>query len=282
MKMKKITIRPSSLASFIGCPRQWYNVFILGKYSIPNVRAAIGTGIHAGAEIMWNEAIKTKTKTNLNVSMMTDAAVEAYDSVVKQADGEMTYDDDIDDNLARSVIVKGTKAFVEDIVPATQIPIAVETRVTVNLDHSIVKDISGTIDYITKDTIGDLKTSKRKIIPQNHVLQQSLYKFLAQKNGYDIKHNLIQGVILAKTKTVGGINKLDTNVDQVKYIVNNLLDRLNALHAGIDPDILFPGNPKHYLCSDKYCALRATCPFVHGSKQAIKREQNSLEKEGAF
>lgn len=266
--MEKITLRPSSLATFVSCPRQWYNVFILGENTIPNARAAIGTGIHAGAEAMWNEAIKTKDKSSPNVSMMTDAAIEAYDTEVKNAEGNLKYDVDLDDNIARSTIIKGTKAFVEDIVPFTEIPKAVETRVTVEIDHCIVKNISGTIDYITDDTIADIKTSKRKIVPQSHTLQQSVYKFLAKESGYkNIKRNLIQGVVLAKTKTVGGIDTLDANVSQAKYIINNLLDRLDALHAGTNPDLLFPGNPKHYLCSDLYCNLRPTCPFVHGDNK---------------
>lgn len=267
--MEKIRIRPSGLAAFVSCPRQWYNVFVLGEHTIPNVRAVIGTGVHAGAEAMWNEAIKTGDKSSPNISMMTDAAIEAYDTEVKNADGQLSYED-LDDNLARSAIIKGTKAFVADIVPFTQIPKAVETRVTVKIDHCMVKDISGTIDYLTDNTIADIKTSKRKIVPQSYTLQQSIYKYLAQANGYDIEHNLIQGVVLAKTKTTGGIDKLETNIDQAKYIVNNLLDRLDALYAGIDPDLLFPGNPKHYLCSDKYCNLRPTCPFVHGNVEAPK------------
>jgi CRISPR/Cas system-associated exonuclease Cas4 (RecB family) len=262
--MKKIIIRPSSIASFVSCPRQWYNVFILGHNTIPNVRAVIGTGIHAGAEALWKEAIKTKDKSNPNMSMVNDAAIEAYDEEAKL--GNLQYEEDVDDNIARATILKGTKAFIEDIVPYTKIPINVETRVTVDINHCMVKGISGTIDYISRDTIADIKTSKRKIVPQSHQIQQSIYTYLAENNGYNIKNTLIQGVVLAKTKTVGGIDRLQTNIRQAKYIVNNLLDRLDALHAGVDPDMLFPGNPKHYLCSDRYCNLRPSCPFVHGIK----------------
>lgn len=265
--MDKIRIRPSSLATFVSCPRQWYRVFILGEYSVPSVRAAIGTGIHAGVEAMWTEAIKTKDKKSLNVPMMTDAAVESYDKEVKESDGSMKYDDGMDDNLARSTIIKGTKAFVEDIVPFTAIPKAVECRYTVGLDHKMVADISGTIDYLGEDCIADVKTSKRKIVVNSHVIQQSVYKYLAEQNGETVNRNLIQGVILAKTKTVGSIEEMTTNVDQAKFLINNLLDKLDVLYEDkVDPDILFPGNPKHFLCSDMYCNLRPTCPFVHGSK----------------
>ncbi len=266
--MDKIRIRPSSIATFVSCPRQWYQVFVLGKYSVPSVRAAMGTGIHAGVEAMWTEAIKDKNK-NPNIPMMTDAAIESYDKEVKESDGRMKYDVDMDDDLARLAIAKGTKAFVDDIVPYTAIPKAVEKRYTVAIDHCMVKDISGTVDYIGKECIADVKTSKRKIIANSHTIQQSIYKYLAEQNGETIKRNLIQGVILQKTKTVGSIEEMTTNVDQAKFLINNLLDKLDVLNEGkVDPDILFPGNPKHFLCSDMYCNLRPTCPFVHGSKVA--------------
>ena len=264
--MEKIVLRPSSLATFVGCSRQWYQVFIKGHRSIPNARAAMGTGVHAGIEQMWNEAIKTKKK-DPNLSMMNDAAVESYDKEVKLSEGSMQYDTDLDDNTVRANLVKGNKAFVEDVVPMTDIPKAVETRVTKEINHKIVKSISGTIDYLGDNVIADVKTSKRKIVPASHTLQQSMYRYLANESGENIEYNLIQGVVFNKTKTVGTTDALDCNVPQAKYITNNLLDRLDlAITDKIDPDIIFPGNPKHYLCSDKYCSLRSTCPFVNGDK----------------
>lgn len=267
--MEKIIIRPSSLASFVSCPRQWYYTFIKGVVTIPSARAAIGTGIHAGVEVMWKEAIKTNDKEKPNISTMTDAAIEAYDKEVKKADGRMDYGSDLDDNTSRNSVVKGTNAFVTDILPFTPIPISVEKRLTLPIKHCLVSEIGGTIDYLGDNTIADIKTSKRKVVPQSHVLQQSVYRLLAERNGYQIKHSLIQGVVLAKTKTVGGIDELQANIPQVKFIIKNLLARLKALYSGTDPELLFPGNPKHYLCSDQYCNLRSTCPFVHGKVESV-------------
>lgn len=263
--MEKIRIRPSSIATFVSCPRQWYRVFVLKEYSIPSARAIIGTGIHSGVEAMWKEAISSKDKSNPNVSMMTDAAVESYDNEVKNSEHGITYEEGMDDNIARHIVRKGTRAFIDDIVPFTKIPEFVEKRYTIPIEHPMVEDISGTVDYISDDTIADVKTSKRKIIVQGHVIQQSIYKHLAESNGRKVNNSIIQGVILGKVKTVGGVEKLTPNVKQAKFLVNNLLEKLEVLWKGIvDPDILFPGNPKHYLCSDLYCSLRKDCPFVHG------------------
>lgn len=263
--MEKITIRPSGLATFVSCPRRWYDRHILNLPSPNGVRAIMGTSIHAGAEAMWKEAIKSQDKSNPNIGMMTDVAVEAYDNKVKNnSEGEIFYGD-LDDELARNGVVEGVKAFVKDVVPFTPIPLAVEIRVTREIDHCIVKNISGTIDYLAKDTIADIKTSSRKIVPSRAILQQSIYKFLALGEGYDIKRCLIQSVILGKRKVTGAIDELEVNVDQAKYIVNNLLDRLDALNQGVDPNLLFPGNHSDFLCSDKYCGSYQACPYVHGT-----------------
>ena len=77
--------------------------------------------------------------------------------------------------------------------------------------------------------------------------------------------NTIQSVVLAKTKVYSEELALTSNIAQVKFITNNLLQKLKILYEDkIDPDILFPGNPKHYLCSPDYCSLYKTCKFVNG------------------
>lgn len=265
----KIVIRPSSLSTFVSCPRQWYAVNVLGMNTIPNVRAAIGTSIHKGAEELWKEAMSTQEKKP-NLSMASDASTEEFDKILKESEEtdmeELTPDD------AKSTIVKGVRAFATDIMTVTPIPKAVEQTFSIPLKHFAVSGIRGTLDYIGKSefgigyTIADIKTSKRKVAADSHTLQQSMYKFLAEKNGLKVDSNFIQGIVLAKTRTTGSVEKLEPEVEQVRYVTNNLLDRLDALKKGIDPMLLFAGNPKHFLCSDKYCSLRATCPFVTGKK----------------
>lgn len=261
-----IRIRASSVKSYIGCNRQWYHVFILGKKTIPNIRATIGTSIHAGVETMWTKAIEAKEK-NADIAIMTDAAISKLRQEIKDAK-QMEFDDDMDETMAEVSVIKGTDAYVTDIYPFTPIPIAVEQELAVPIDHKMVKEVGGTIDYIGKNNIADIKTSKRKVIPSGHVLQQSIYKYVAESHGYTVDRCDIQGIVLAKTKTAGSIESLDPNVDQAKYIVNSILGKLNLIWEGtIDPELLFPGNPSWYLCSPKYCKLHSTCPFVNGKKK---------------
>jgi hypothetical protein len=259
---RKPTIRPSAVDGFAQCSRQWAMTHIGGISSMPGARAAIGTAIHAAVEQEWKQAIITGKK-DFNISAMQDLAAAELASMDQET--ELNYDFGEDVNTATGEAAKGVAAFAEDIAPFTPIPIAVETRFTVELDHPIFENLSGTVDYISKDTIADVKTSKRKPVPQSYVTQQSIYKYLAEANGHNVKHSMIQGVVL-KTKTEGHIMELEPDIDRAKLLVNTMLDVGEVFSRQIiHPDVLFRGNPKYYLCSDKYCALHRTCPYVKGA-----------------
>lgn len=259
----KITIRPSSISGFVNCPWQWYNTFVLGMTTIPGARAAIGTGIHKAAEVLWTEAM-SKGQLDKNLTKLNDAGIGAFEEEAKKA--PLAYDPGEDANTARVAVVQGVKAFVTDIVPFTSIPDAVETRVKVEIEHPVVKEVAGTIDYLSKadKAIADIKTSKRTPVASNYDIQQSIYKFLAEANGIEVEQNLIQGVVLNKNPS-GTILKLEPKVKMAKYLVNSILDTLEVHHKGIvDPKVLFRGNPKYYLCDNRYCSLHKTCPFANG------------------
>lgn len=266
-----IVIRPSSVDNSIQCGYQWAKVFLEGIVTIPNSRAAIGTGIHAGAEVFWNEAIQTSVK-DPNLDMMTDAAIEAFQEEAKKG---MRYDDGEDANTCEKEIVSGTQAYIDDLVPFLDIPTAVEKRYTVRIfEHPLVKAISGTVDYIAPGRIDDIKTSKRKPTTANYVTQQSIYKYLAEENGHPVHHQMIQGVVLKKQPDCH-ILEVTPNVDQAKYLVNNLLDKIEIAVKDIVPiETIFSCNTKYYLCSPKYCNLHGSCPATR--KTANKAEKPML------
>jgi len=256
----KITMRPSAVDTFANCSRQWAMTFLGGVKSMPGARAAIGTAIHAAVEQEWSESILTRQK-NFNVTAMADRA----EAELAEMDQEgLNYDTGESLETAIGEAAKGSKVFAEDIVPFTDIPLAVEERYSMDLNHPVIERLSGTVDYISSDTIADVKTSKRKPVPQSYSTQQSIYKILAEHNGRTVKHSMIQGVTL-KAKPEGHILELTPEPEKAKVAVNTVLDVTGIFHQQVvSPDILFRGNPKYYLCSSKYCALHATCPYVQG------------------
>lgn len=260
-----IRLRPSAVDSFYGCSYQWGKSFLEGSSSIPNSRAAIGTAIHAGVEVMWVDAIANKKK-DPNLSMMTDAAMQSWKD--ETHDG-IQFGNNEDEGSCAVEIIKGTEAFVEDIVPFTSIPTAVEEFYKIDIDHPMVAELGGTVDYINSDTIADVKTSKRKSGPEGHTVQQSIYKYLANANGHNIKHNLIQQVVLKK-QPEGAIQTLDADIPLAKYLVNGILDTLELVNKDIAPiETLMRPNPKHMFCSEKFCAHYNTCPAIKGNLQPV-------------
>lgn len=255
-----IRLRPSSIDTFLNCPLQWAKVFLEGKTSIPGARAAIGTAIHKSAEVLWLDAIETK-KVDSNIDKLTDAAIEEFKELDNSS--ELQYDQGEDANTAQTEVKNGVRAFVEDIVPYTPIPTGVEKFFKVNIKHPLVKELGGTIDYLTDDVVADIKTSRRKAVMGHYTTQQSIYKYLAMEHGYNIKHNLIQNVVLGKKDVVGNIGEMDANVPQAKFIINKLLDTLElASNDTVPLDVLFRGNPKYYLCNPKYCAFFKECNYT--------------------
>ena len=256
----EIRLRPSSIDSFYGCAFQWANVFLAGKFSIPSARAAIGTAVHKGVEEMWKDAMLTKSKDQININMSIDAAIQEFQDI----DQDLMYDDGENSNTAEDLVETGVKVFVEDIVPYVDIPDHVEHFLKIDIDNKVVNELGGTIDYVIPNEISDVKTSKRKPIPQSYVTQQDVYKLLAEKHGYDIQRQTIQGIAFTK-QPVGHILEVQSQMPRTKYLVNHLLDTLTAFHDGVDPKFLFRGNPKYYLCSEKYCTFYTRgCPYVNG------------------
>lgn len=256
----EVRIRPSAIDLFYNCAYQWGKVFLEGQSSIPNARAAIGTSIHAGVEQMWSESM-AKGKKQVNIGAMTDAAMEAWKEEAKKG---MKYDDGETDGTAAVEIIKGTEAFVEDILPFTDIPEYVEKFFGIEVDNPIIKEIGGTVDYLGKGILADIKTSKRALTPASHVVQQSTYKLLAEANGEKIDQALIQGVVLKKVPE-GMILPMPLRVPQAKTLINGMLATMEVIASDRQPiETILRGNPKYYLCSNKYCSLHDTCPWVNG------------------
>jgi len=260
-----IRIRPSAIDGFFGCAWQWGSTFLEGNRSMPSSRAAIGTSIHAAAEQMWKESIDAGDK-RINLGTMTDAAMEAWKAENEQ--DNMQFNDGETQSTCTAEILAGTEAFIEDIVPFTDIPTGVEEFFKVDINHRLVSELGGTIDYINKNTIADIKTGKRKPSVANFTTQQSIYKYLAMENGVDVKHNLIQSVVLKKVPE-GAILPMESNVPQAKDLVNIMLDTLDLVMLDVAPieSILRP-NPKYMFCSKRFCAFYGKCP---GTMQQIQR-----------
>ena len=266
---ESLRIRPSAVDTFYGCAWQWAKSHIEGISSIPNSRAAIGTAIHKGIEVSWNQAISSG-KVDHNLSMMTDAAVAEFEEETKEGVG---YGSGETKGSCIQEVIKGTEAWIEDISGFLTPPTATEKFFTIPMNHSMVAEIGGTIDYIEEKAgiIDDVKTSKRTVSPAGYVTQQSIYKLLAEENGVPINYQRLQNVVLTK-QPKGAIVTMEPDVEHAKVLVNGILDVLDVFHEDKVPaHLLFRGNPKYMFCSDKFCAHHATCPWVRGEVPVARK-----------
>lgn len=272
---ENIRIRPSAIDTFYGCAYQWGKTYLEGVSSIPNARAAIGTAIHHGIEKSWEEAMSSGTAEH-NLGMMSDAAVENLKEQAKEHD--LVYNEGENVNTCSAETIKGLSAWKEDISMFLAIPKAVETFYKIDINHSIVSELGGTVDYLAKSgdghVIDDVKTSKRKVTPAGYSTQQAIYKYLAEANGDKINQNRIQSVVLKKEPDAH-ILSFEPNVSQAKTLVNGMLDALDLVAKDVAPiETILRGNPKYTFCSQKFCAHYSTCPFVNGKEtkkvQAVK------------
>lgn len=270
----ELTLRPSSIGSYISCQWQWYNVHILNRNTIPSARAALGTSIHKVAEVILNEAIETRHK-DLNISKANDIAIQEYNELLKK-DEPVFEDGDTKESIEKEIL-NGTKSWLDDIAPIIDIPIAVEKFYEVKTPNNpIFARVAGSIDYVGENTLHDIKSTRRKPTLQNYDLQQGCYALLREKNGENVDSVKIQAVILGKKETKGQIldlikdstdpfRELNDIKNQSRYIINNILEKAKVLNTDtINPEILFTGNPKSMLCSPKYCSLYNECKFVKG------------------
>jgi len=262
-----IRLRPSAVDGFFGCAYQWGKHFLEGISSIPGSRAAIGTSIHAAAEQCWNESIRAGKK-EVNLGAMNDAAMEAWK---EEAHKGIQYGDNEDEGTCAVEIIKGTEAFAEDIVPFSKIPVATEKFFKVDIEHPLITELGGTVDYITDTVIADLKTSKRKPTVSNYSTQQSIYTYLAVANGIDVQHNLIQAVVMKKVPE-GMVLPMEADVDSAKILVNTILDTLDYVAKDIMPiELLLRPNPKYMFCSNKFCNFYGNCPATKAKELQATR-----------
>ena len=254
---EKLTIRPSSISTFVGCNYKWFRHHILGEPMIPNVRMTVGTAVHKGAEVGYTEKIKDGKLPP--VSVLKDAAIEEFHKKLKEEEPEM---EDTQPSDWEHVILTDIDLY-KPVMEETQ-PKKVEQHYEIQLGSPIVEKVAGTADIILDGAIADIKTTARKAVPSNYTLQLSVYALLASRNdNKDYTQAIIHNIVHEKAAHV---LPLKLNVPQARYVVNTLIDKVEAYYEGKAPgEVLFSGNPASPLCSEKYCNFYKICPFVRGT-----------------
>lgn len=251
----KLTLRPSSLQQFLGCPHQWFLSSLMGNFQRPAAAATAGTSLHKGAEMGYSDKIRTGELPPL--SFLTDIVSEEWRRLNDEQ--ELVYGKDEDYHSYEKDLIKGMGDYYKDLMPETD-PVAVEKRYTIQLDHPVFESLSGTLDIVLERGIVDIKHTKKVTSPAKYTLQQSTYTLLRTASGEVSNFNEIHNIIRGK-----GTERLSLapKVDYAKYIVNQILDATEAfLETG--NTALFRGTNSHayFLCNPAWCGYYAGCPHV--------------------
>ena len=252
----KLIIRPSSLSTFMHCPYKWYLHNIEGIPVIPNVKMTAGTATHKGAEVGYSEKIKTGELPP--ESVMKDAAVEEFHKKLKEEEVKVEEDEDV--NEYEKIVVKNIDLY-KPAMEVTQ-PKAVEKHFKKPIKSISVEALEGTADIVGERLVIDIKTTLRKAVPTNYTLQLSAYALLAEADGIVVTmakiHNIVNGKAFHELP-------LKLEKERAQYLIDNLVKSVDAiLVAGIDPELVFRGNPTSFLCNEKYCSHYNQCKFVKG------------------
>jgi hypothetical protein len=273
-----VVVRASTLSGWPDCPRRgaarllWREVAEAGfelRRTPRGIGAAVGSAVHAAAEITLREKAKTGALPPASF------AIEVADaSLIEQlAEGETLFDQmtpNRSDALHQAIGM--ARAYHRQVAPQVE-PIIVEERLEADIAPGLV--LSGQADVVAREpeTVRDLKSGVRPQ-PRPAAPQLGSYSLLARSNGLDIKKlaiDYLQRVSIRKpqpaaTVALVAIAAAETAATSIlKHIAGDLKtfregDRERRLLPG-DP-WAFMANPASILCGPKYCPAYAT-EFCH-------------------
>ena len=284
-KATENVIRPSALKMAMTCPHRWYLDFTAteAETKAPSA-AAVGTAVHAASECYWTKLCgvggpDTPVRLDINeavIAMLVKHAQDTFDP------NDVVWAPEHNEETARQQIETGVKSYFTHIVPTMGIPLAVEKTFGVEFrvkGVDTVYTLQGTVDLLYPECIMDIKTrmGNKKSRVDSYALQQSVYVWLAQKNGYTGCTGVrIHQLLLGDGRAID--DSMFINIRRIEPMMFNLIKRLEAVQGRfvnahgeayesvpLSPEIAFPGNTDHFLCNKNWCDHHKGCQFSNAS-----------------
>lgn len=248
----KIWIRPSSIKTFLKNPYEWYQTYILKEYTPPKSYFTLGTSVHHGLNIGYEEFIKTGVVPKASV------IIEAVNESFLQYMQTTKWEESEDPNEVAMLAVRLASAYHANIMPNVK-PMATEQYVEVAIESNpYIAGIRGTIDLITQEKeIVDIKTasSLSQNLQLKHELQLSIYSLLAKRALMDVNsasiHEIIKPTSTIDTRT--RIVSIELQEKKADAILEGLVSRISDFYRAVngvpivDPANLFHVDNKEYL-----------------------------------
>jgi len=259
-EFKKTHISPSQIASYLRCGEMYRRRYICKEVIPPGIALIKGRSIHTGAEANHRQKIEShkdmKKKDIVEIAVNDVDAIKAEDgySLTKeeQSVGAKKVLGRVKDRIA---IVAGLYA--EEVAPTIQ-PILVEETFRIELPGSY--DLLGRIDYCDeKEIIGDIKTSgKSKSQADIDGSDQMTFYHLAYLNRFGHPPAGLRMDILVDKK-IPAVQPLTSTRDNQDYQI--LLNKINAMIAGLKAGVFLPAPENSWICSKKFCGYFSSCIY---------------------
>lgn len=276
-----VRVRASALPDALDCAARFEARHLLGMKMPTGPAARLGTAIHRSTAVF--DQARHIDGDELSAD---DAAGEAVDTIHAADEEEVAWDDDLNKKTAESIAVALHTRYCEEVSPVVSYA-AVEVACDSLKITDIGLELTGTTDRVMKQSvymgvdshpieqhdsygIGDLKTGKRAVGADGHVetkgaaFQIGVYELLAEHgSGLAISEPArIIGLQTGKTEKgqrvgisegISGARDVLIGDEEQRGVLETVA---NMIHEGN-----FPGNPRSYLCHQKYCPIYDNCRF---------------------
>jgi hypothetical protein len=174
-------VSASSLGTYLRCPEQYRQRYLLGRKEPPNVKLLWGRADHRALEHNWQQ--KIDSHEDLPVKEVEEAFAVSLDEAVDESGGESEVQwDETKPGDVKDAGVRLVRCYHEQVSPSVQ-PVQVERKFELLLPGMGVP-IVGYIDLETVGPIVERKTAARKFttVPGRYALQAGIYQLAARRS----------------------------------------------------------------------------------------------------
>jgi RecB family exonuclease len=260
-----VFIRASSLAELFDCPARWAAKHIDGLNSPRSAAAQLGTAVHAGTALFDTYRLPGGSPISI------DDAAGAVSAAIHHPEEEVDWEDTAPNDAERIALALHARYCAEIAPQQTYMGVEVKCEKLELPDLGIA--LTGTTDRVREVNgslgITDLKTGKAavgtdgKAVTKGHGVQLGVYELLAE-NAMSLRITAPAQIVGMNTgKTAAGQRVGTGEAPNARAALVGTEESPGLLqHASrLIQSGAFYGNPKSYLCSERYCPKHPTCNF---------------------
>jgi len=266
-------VSPSALDTYLRCPEQYRRAYILKEKIPPGIALLKGSAVDAAASVNYEQ--KIESHEDLPEAQLLEAAATGFEEAA--AGGVFFAPDEasaVDKTLAtaKDLAIGMTRAFRREIAPKVQ-PKLVQPWFRIEIPKAS-HDLLGRIDVADAEGwVRDTKTSgKRKYQDEIDRSDQMTFYALGHRQLTGERPAGVAMDVLIGTK-VPSAQILTSTRDEKDVRV--LLNRVNAMLAGVKAGSFPPCAVGSWCCSPKYCGYAKDCPYYNYARSCAAENGGS-------